>query len=163
MGGKGGFGKSLANKGRAYRFQRSKAADAAAAAGIGSTLARDLDGKRLGGKAAAAVIAQEAARRERKVKTVAEQQTGIASAISTIQGRKRPSGAADEASGTDSHASDDESEYRDAEAEAAQLVQDQMYLDQMKVDLALIRNAAKLGVAILQEQESSKDANPTPR
>lgn len=60
MGGKGGFGKSLAKKGRAYRSQHSR--DSRDGVGIGA--ARNLAGQRLGTAAARALQAQQ--ERDRK-------------------------------------------------------------------------------------------------
>jgi hypothetical protein len=121
MGGKGNFGKSLAQTGRAYRVQAEKGRLSA-----GVKNARGLDGKRLGEDAASTIAAMEKDRRERRF------HKGAAKA----QGPSDDAPAKDGSDDDDEEvrtAADDDGDDDQAKAEAeAQRIQDAVYLRELQ-------------------------------
>jgi hypothetical protein len=107
MAGKGGFGKSLAKKGRAYRNEKSRSA----AASVGIAAARNLRGQRLGADGAAQTVAQMAAdKRSGRFRRIEDQRSGLEGKADTNRakrGRDVQQHEATSGSGTDDEGADE--------------------------------------------------------
>jgi hypothetical protein len=132
MGGKGGYGKTLENKGRDYRLQRSKTATA-----VGTEHARTLSGKRLGDAAKSALAKLEADKRQRRF--------GGESVV-THKASAKPAPVAPAPKDSDSDVQPDEEELALRQAEE---IRNREYRNLLAEDRKQLRDAVERGIEII--------------